>query len=52
MVRGITQGLFGGSRSENSERAHFSALHSTSVLAGQQVDAVLGKGMNIKASWG
>ena len=32
--------MFGGSRSGNSERANFTAPHSTCMPAGQQVDAV------------
>ena len=41
--------MFGGSRSGNSERANCTSLHSTSMLAGQEVDAVLEKGMAISA---
>ena len=43
------KGVFGGASSGNSELANFIALHSTSMLAGQNVDAVLDKGMAITA---
>ena len=43
------KGVFGSSRSGNSERADFTAPHYTSMLARQQVDAVLDKGMAISA---
>ena len=44
MMCGRAQGLFRGSRSGNSERDNFTALHSTSMPAVQQVYAVPGKG--------
>ena len=40
--------MFVSSTSGNSDRAKFTALHSTSMPAGQHVDAVPVKGMIIK----
>ena len=40
-----------GSRCRNSERTNCTALHSTSMPAEQQVDALDGKGVTIKACW-
>ena len=41
--------MFVSSTSGNSDRANFTALHSTSMLAGQQVDALPGSGMTLLA---
>ena len=46
-LKGCTWGL----SSINIERTHLTALHSTSMPAGQHVNAVCGKGMAIIACW-
>ena len=43
--------MFVSSTSGNSDRAKFTALHSTSMPAGQQVVALLGSGMTFLHTW-
>ena len=40
-----------GTRRGNCERAYYTAPHFTSMPAGQQVDALLGKGMPTFSCW-
>ena len=43
--------MFVSLTSENSDRANLTALHSTSMPAGQQVVALLGSGMTFLHTW-
>ena len=47
MLGGRAQGVFGSSTRGNSEHTNFTALHSTSMPGGQQVEAMTGTGLTI-----